>query len=47
MVKRYPYNVLSDKKCSNVKCDKKLKKRIVEEKPQANLCYKCFIKFKK
>ena len=39
MKKAYPYNVLGNKRC--VECGKRLKKRIVEEKPTANHCYRC------
>jgi len=42
MKKSYPYNVLSDKKCSVSGCSKKLKLRIVEEHPKFDKCYKCY-----
>ena len=40
MKKLYPYNELDEKKkCT--KCKKKLKKRLVEQNPEWELCYKC------
>jgi hypothetical protein len=41
MKKLYPYNELSEKKCS---CGKRLKKRLVETKLPHNIrrCYRCF-----
>ena len=40
MKKSYAYDMLDDKRC--VKCGKKLKKRIAEEHPKFNKCYRCF-----
>ena len=37
--KKYAYNVMDLKECE--KCGKKLKKRLVEQKPTLKLCYKC------
>lgn len=45
--KSYAFNVLSDKECSMPNCNKKLKKRIAEERPTADRCYKCYQKTKK
>jgi len=39
-VKSYKYNELGSKRC--VKCSKKLKRRIIEEHPKFDLCYRCF-----
>ncbi|KYK24188.1 hypothetical protein AYK24_06675 [Thermoplasmatales archaeon SG8-52-4] len=44
MKKAYKYNVLSDVKCSNHACKRRLKQRIVEQKPTADVCYPCFQK---
>lgn len=38
--KLYSYNVLSSKRC--VVCGRKMKKRIVEEHPKFDKCYRCF-----
>ena len=43
MKKKHPYTKMSDKIC--VKCGKALKLRVVENKPKATLCYKCYQKF--
>ena len=40
VAKSYSYDVLSNKKCS--RCGRKLKKRIAEEHPKFNKCYRCF-----
>jgi hypothetical protein len=45
--KSYAFNVLSDKECAMPNCKKKLKKRIVEERPTADRCYKCYQETKK
>jgi hypothetical protein len=40
MRKPYSYTVLSDKRCK--KCGSFLKANLVEKKPAADLCYKCY-----
>ena len=47
MKKSHAYDVLSDKKCAMPGCDNKLKLRIVEERPTATLCYRCYQKKRK
>lgn len=47
MKKSYPFNVLSNQTCTFVfygrrVCNKKLKRRLVEEKPSTTLCHKHF-----
>jgi len=42
MKKSHAFSDLSDKVCANPNCDRRLKKRIVEAKPEATLCYRCF-----
>ena len=41
MKKLYPFNIMSLKECRI--CGKNLKARIVEQKQNVTLCYKCFI----
>ncbi len=41
-MKKKPYNELSTKVCTNKNCDRRLKQRIVDLKPTATLCYRCF-----
>ena len=41
MKKSHPHTDLSTKKCSTIGCDRKLKKRIVEDYPNVDKCFKC------
>lgn len=47
MKKSYSFDVLSDKVCANPNCDRRLKRRIAEERPRFNLCYAHFMKKKR
>jgi len=40
MKKPYKFNQMSERKC--VVCGKRLKKNLLEKKPDADMCYKCF-----
>jgi len=40
MEKKYRFDELSDKRC--IKCGERLKKNLIEKKPTANMCYKCY-----
>jgi hypothetical protein len=42
MKKSLSSTVLSSKKCAIKDCDKKLKQRIINEKPKIKICYTCF-----
>jgi len=42
MKKSYPFTELSTKRCR--KCGRQLKRRIAEEKPSAELCFRCYKK---
>lgn len=44
MKKQHRFDELSDKVCSTPGCDRRLKKRIVELKPTADKCYRCFVR---
>jgi len=41
MKKTYKFDELSDRVCITPKCNKHLKKRIVEQKPTAKRCFSC------
>ncbi len=40
MKKTYSFNVMSDKICAFASCDKRLKLRLVKQKPSTTICYK-------
>ncbi len=42
MKKSRPFNELSDQFCMAPSCCRRLKLRIVEEKPTARFCYRCY-----
>jgi hypothetical protein len=42
MKKAFDFRQLSDRKCRE--CGRQLKRNLIEKKPKADLCYKCFKK---
>jgi len=42
MKKAHRYNNLSTKKCSTPGCDRHIKQNVLDRKPSADLCYRCF-----
>ncbi len=40
MKKKYAHTVLSDKVCSNIGCTKRIKLRLIEDRPKTEKCYK-------
>ena len=42
MKKGHKYNTLSTKKCSTPGCDRRIKQNILDRKPSADKCYRCF-----
>lgn len=41
MKKSHRFNELSDKRCANPSCRRGIKKRIAEEQPHFDFCYRC------
>jgi hypothetical protein len=41
---KLPFNQLSSKKCKTEGCDRRIKQEILNRRPSADLCYRCFCK---
>lgn len=42
MTTKSDYKVLSNKTCATPGCERKIKQNILDRKPSAKLCYRCF-----
>lgn len=41
---KLPFSQLSSKKCAAPGCDRYIKQEVLNRKPSATLCYRCFVK---